>query len=255
MGGSQTSKPDTIWSIASDINNDPSIRLGFGDDARDSLSSGSLLIQLRGSIVSVRRDIEKIDERYRESVAEIQSDAEVRELEASRVKAAIATADGTSMDLEEALKSLRGLLRDLDRFGGELLESNLDQSEYTLYATIAFGVLVAIVIGGFFWLALKNDSISISIFGDDRGIQFITLFSLVIAIILFGILRILEGKELSALLGGLSGYILGRGSIPGSQKSSQDTTKAGGPEETKQQATGDQPKGMAGDQAKGSRAS
>jgi hypothetical protein len=37
------------------------------------------------------------------------------------------------------------------------------------------------------------------------------LFFLVIAIILFGILRILEGKELSALLGGLSGYILGRG--------------------------------------------
>jgi hypothetical protein len=32
----------------------------------------------------------------------------------------------------------------------------------------------------------------------------------VIAIILFGITGILEGKELSALLGGLSGYILGR---------------------------------------------
>ena len=42
------------------------------------------------------------------------------------------------------------------------------------------------------------------------GIQFITLFALVIAIILFGITGILEGKELSALLGGLSGYILGR---------------------------------------------
>ena len=31
-----------------------------------------------------------------------------------------------------------------------------------------------------------------------------------IAIILFGITNILAGKELAALLGGLSGYILGR---------------------------------------------
>ena len=37
-----------------------------------------------------------------------------------------------------------------------------------------------------------------------------TLFSLVIAIILFGITEILQAKELSALLGGISGYILGR---------------------------------------------
>jgi presenilin-like A22 family membrane protease len=46
--------------------------------------------------------------------------------------------------------------------------------------------------------------------GSQSGIQFLTLFSLVIAIILFGITDILEGKELAALLGGLSGYILGR---------------------------------------------
>ncbi len=39
----------------------------------------------------------------------------------------------------------------------------------------------------------------------QSGIQFLTLFSLVIAIILFGI----KGKELAALLGGLSGYIFG----------------------------------------------
>jgi hypothetical protein len=52
--------------------------------------------------------------------------------------------------------------------------------------------------------------VRLSIFSQQTGIQFITLFSLVIAIILFGILGILEAKELSALLGGISGYILGR---------------------------------------------
>lgn len=38
--------------------------------------------------------------------------------------------------------------------------------------------------------------------------------SAVIAIVLFGIIGELEGKELFALLGGLSGYILGRANMP-----------------------------------------
>jgi hypothetical protein len=56
---------------------------------------------------------------------------------------------------------------------------------------------------------LRDDKVRQEIFSGQAGIQFITLLSLVIAIILFGITGILEGKELSALLGGLAGYILG----------------------------------------------
>jgi hypothetical protein len=41
-------------------------------------------------------------------------------------------------------------------------------------------------------------------------LQFITLFSLIIAIILFGLTDVLQGRELAALPGGISGYILGR---------------------------------------------
>jgi hypothetical protein len=48
------------------------------------------------------------------------------------------------------------------------------------------------------------------IFRGRAGLQFITIFSLVIAIILFGIAGVLEGKELAALFGGLAGYILGQ---------------------------------------------
>ena len=48
------------------------------------------------------------------------------------------------------------------------------------------------------------------VFINQQGLQFITLFSLVIAIILFGVLKILQAKELSALLGAISGYVLGR---------------------------------------------
>lgn len=76
--------------------------------------------------------------------------------------------------------------------------------------SITFAVLIAIVIVGFFLISWLDPRIRQAIFSGQAGIQFLTLFSLVIAIILFGITGILEGKELSALLGGLSGYILGR---------------------------------------------
>jgi len=74
-----------------------------------------------------------------------------------------------------------------------------------VFASLVFGVIV-----GFFLIAFKDERVRLAIFSGTAGIQFVTLFSLVIAIILFGIIDILEAKELSALLGGLSGYILGR---------------------------------------------
>jgi hypothetical protein len=92
-----------------------------------------------------------------------------------------------------------------------LIESN--DKRYTLYSTLVFGVAVVIVIGAFFFVAYKSEAIRASIFANDSGLQFVTLFSLVIAIILFGVLKILEARELAALLGGLSGYILVRGGI------------------------------------------
>ena len=82
--------------------------------------------------------------------------------------------------------------------------------QFRVYMSLGFAFLIAIVIGGFFYLASSDEVMRRAIFSGETGIQFLTLFSLVIAIILFGIINILEGKELAALLGGLSGYILGR---------------------------------------------
>ncbi len=89
---------------------------------------------------------------------------------------------------------------------------NLEDEKNTFRILIsgAFCILVAIVIIGFFFIAIRKESIAESIFFGEKGIQFVTIFLIVIAIILFGIMGILESKELSALLGGLSGYILGR---------------------------------------------
>tara|TARA_R110001632_G_scaffold42605_6_gene107892 strand:+ start:3762 stop:4580 length:819 start_codon:yes stop_codon:yes gene_type:complete len=78
----------------------------------------------------------------------------------------------------------------------------------------SFALLVGLVISGFFIIAYKDAEIRKTIFSGDVGLQFITIFSIIIAIILFGITEVLGGKEIAALIGGISGYILGRSSIP-----------------------------------------
>ncbi|NRB25723.1 hypothetical protein [Shewanella sp.] len=81
---------------------------------------------------------------------------------------------------------------------------------FRVSVTFAFCVLVAIVIIGFFYISYKNNEIAVKVFSGENGIKFITLFLVIIAIILFGIMGILESKELSALLGGIAGFILGK---------------------------------------------
>jgi hypothetical protein len=92
----------------------------------------------------------------------------------------------------------------------ELLNFELPRQKFKLLMSATFAALVGLVIIGFFYIAWGDERVRQAIFSGTAGIQFVTLFSLVIAIILFGIIEILEGKELAALLGGLSGYILGR---------------------------------------------
>jgi len=98
--------------------------------------------------------------------------------------------------IEQRIASLYDATRDVNRFRSS--------------ATYTFGVLVFIVVCGFYLIAWYKDGVAQTIFSGELGMQFITLFLIVIAIILFGIMGTLEDKELAALLGGLSGYILGR---------------------------------------------
>jgi hypothetical protein len=59
----------------------------------------------------------------------------------------------------------------------------------------------------------SGEDLSKELLGGN-GLQFVTLFVLIIAVILFGILDILQGSELAAILAGISGYILGKGVNP-----------------------------------------
>jgi hypothetical protein len=94
-----------------------------------------------------------------------------------------------------------------------LLVTTDKNNNFRLWMGGAFTLLIGLLISGFFLMAWKNKSIKEVFLSNDRGLQFITLFSLIIAIILFGVMNILEGRELAALLGGLSGYILGRSNL------------------------------------------
>lgn len=108
---------------------------------------------------------------------------------------------------KEALKSKKRLYAEVQDKIANMLSP---EQAFKRTMSITFAMLIGIVIIGFFVIAWLDENIRRAIFSGQAGIQFLTLFSLVIAIILFGITGILEGKELAALLGGLSGYILGR---------------------------------------------
>jgi hypothetical protein len=95
------------------------------------------------------------------------------------------------------------------------LDLERPKQNFKLEMSAVFAFLVGMVILGFFVMAYRDEQVRREIFAGQSGIQFVTLFSLVIAIILFGIIDVLEGKELAALLGGLSGYILGRSTPTG----------------------------------------
>ena len=93
-----------------------------------------------------------------------------------------------------------------------LFDDTRDINRFRTNVTYTFGVLVLLVIAGFYVIAWYKQGVASTIFSGEMGMQFVTLFLIVIAIILFGIMGTLEGRELAALLGGLSGYILGRAS-------------------------------------------
>ena len=78
--------------------------------------------------------------------------------------------------------------------------------------TFFFAVLIGLMIWRFFTLIGRQPGARVAeqLLGEN-GLQFVTIFVLIIAIILFGIMEILQGSELAAILSGISGYILGRG--------------------------------------------
>jgi hypothetical protein len=117
------------------------------------------------------------------------------------------TADDKGGQCYQYLQSLSNRVE--QKIVGLLIPAS-QKGTFKLYLSLIYAAIVLVLIGGFYALAFIDAPMRNAIFGQQAGIQFITLFSLVIAIILFGVLDVLQDKELAALLGGISGYILGR---------------------------------------------
>jgi hypothetical protein len=120
----------------------------------------------------------------------------------------------------DELDSKQAQLVELEDRISVALSTGSRQYLYRTIVSLIFAMIVAFLVLRFFRIVEQDEEVKRSIFGGDSGIQFVTLFSIVIAVILFGILEILGANELSALLGGLSGYILGK-STPRPQGVSQ----------------------------------
>lgn len=112
--------------------------------------------------------------------------------------------------LTKMLDSANNARGDVEYKINQLMIPRLSQQNFMFWASIAFVILMCILLYTFFKVVNRDESVRKIIFGSDSGIQFVTLFSIVIAIILFGLTGVLEGKELSALLGSVAGYILGK---------------------------------------------
>src|SRR5262249_15053974 len=101
----------------------------------------------------------------------------------------------TSQQENSCYLYLQDLNNNIEQKTIELLLPASQKNNFKLLLSAIYAGIVFVVIIGFYGLAYRDKELRNTIFSHQSGIQFITLFSLVIAIILFGILEILEGKE------------------------------------------------------------
>ncbi|MFT5646590.1 MAG: hypothetical protein ACI976_001272 [Aureispira sp.] len=117
--------------------------------------------------------------------------------------------------LSDNFKNVRSDISNCESQIDYALRPEYKRQEFRTNISGYFSLLIGLLLGAFFLVVyLKSNNNLSSHLLSGNGLQFITLFVLIIAIILFGILGILEGRELAAILSGISGYILGKGITP-----------------------------------------
>lgn len=210
--------------------------------ARDSLLDevDALTVQIgeRKSKRNERSELEKVIAREKKKLTDLKAtpspnqgditvlEGQIQELEASLQR--MPKAETLNDEIAALDQEIKGKSSQVSVLLGTLTGQYSGEQSFRQSNSITFAILIGMVILGFFGLAFLDVTVRAAIFGGESGIQFVALFSIIIAIILFGISGILEGKELAALLGGLSGYILGRTSATRSANASTGGTPAGG---------------------------
>jgi hypothetical protein len=184
------------------------------DAAKKNPSSAADVAKIEEYLSYMRNSVADIEEALtKQEQAKKDEEKRSQDLEAAK-KAAddeLSRLNDEKDKTTQAQLSYQRLLGEIDDMVNQLFIASDVTNSFKLKMSIILSALVAVVIAGFFLVAWSDEQVKRAIFSSESGIQFITLFAIVISVILFGIIGVLEGKELSALLGGLSGYILGRG--------------------------------------------
>ncbi|MEM8575697.1 MAG: hypothetical protein AAGF48_13820 [Pseudomonadota bacterium] len=166
-----------------------------------------------GTLATINAEIERLTQAVERQIAiDARSSGDPEQLKAE-LEHLLSSRNSLEQNLKRATEELQvSILRQtrVENDINDLFIPRSAENSFKLWMSFAFALLVGLVIWKFFQITHADESVRRVVFSAEAGIQFVTLFSLVIAIILFGITGILEGKELAALLGGISGYILGR---------------------------------------------
>ncbi len=148
-----------------------------------------------------------------EELSAVQAELKYRQLKVSE-----AGGNESTQELRDQLSKKKQELvdaeKDLNSVQRDILKITTPEQSFKARISVYSSWLIGFVILGFFVTALCDAKVRQSVFAGQAGIQFLALFSIIIAIILFGITGILGGNELAALLGSISGYILGKVTTP-----------------------------------------
>lgn len=114
--------------------------------------------------------------------------------------------------IQESLEGVQYDIFQCEQALNASLSPEFQQQKFRIWTSMTFSALIAVLLCVFFYIMYRrSDKTLARNLLSETGLQFITIFVLIIAIVLFGILNILGGSELAAILSGISGYILGKG--------------------------------------------
>jgi len=118
--------------------------------------------------------------------------------------------------------NLNNVYKDIEtaeNYLNDLSSRELTEFSFKKHIMVIVGALIAIILVCFFTGVLykATDAVKQKLIGET-GLQFITIFVIIIAVILFGVMNILKGSELAAILSAIAGYILGKTAPPKSDK-------------------------------------
>ncbi len=187
-----------------------SYRLQYAYDAFDEdgnvTNKDSLILQLSADATAQEEEIHRLKEK-RHAI----------DLCIGSLERADGMVDENNLNIEDDL-------RRCDFAIDEAISPERAHENFKETMSAVFAGLITILIVAFFGIIYAKPEAKITLkLLSAGGLQFITVFVLIIAIVLFGVLGILEGRELAAILSGIAGYILGK---TGTGRTSKRATEA-----------------------------